>query len=132
MASTYGIDFPFNRSLTGSFLNMTKTSESEVRANLVHLLLTRKGTRYFLPEFGTRLYEFIFEPNDEETQSSIRSEIQQAIDKYLPNLKLTQLKIERPLKNEFSVREEHAAVVRIDYIFTEGALTKTDFIEITI
>ena len=45
MAVTYGIDFPFRDSQKGDYLNMTEIPEKEVRANLIHLLLTRKGSR---------------------------------------------------------------------------------------
>ena len=58
---TYGINFPFQDSRMGKYLSLSETADEEIRTDLVHLLLTRKGTRYFLPDFGTRLYEFIFE-----------------------------------------------------------------------
>jgi len=64
---TYGVSFPFNDSQYGDYLNLTFTSDEEVRSNLIHLLLTRKGTRYYMPNFGTRLYEYIFEPIDAQT-----------------------------------------------------------------
>jgi len=57
MAVTYGIDYPFRDSSKGDFLKMTETPEREVRSNLIHLLLTKRGTRYYLPDFGTRIYE---------------------------------------------------------------------------
>ena len=72
---TYGISFPFVDSFTGRYLDVTNSTEGEVRSSLVHLILTRKGSRYFLPDFGTRLYEFIFEPLDGPTFSDIESEI---------------------------------------------------------
>ena len=75
MAGTYGIDFPFRQSLKGDFLIMTETPEREIRANLIHLLLTRKGSRYYLPDFGTRLYQYIFEQNDAVTYNLIEEEI---------------------------------------------------------
>ena len=53
---TYGLKFPFTQSYEGKYLGATETSDDEVRSDLIHLLLTRKGTRYFLPDFGTRLY----------------------------------------------------------------------------
>ena len=59
---TYGLTFPFRDSFDGKYLNLTSYSDQEIRSELIHLLLTRKGTRYYLPDFGTRLYEFIFEP----------------------------------------------------------------------
>ena len=40
MAIKYGIDFPFRDSQIGDFVKMTETPEREVRANLIHLLLT--------------------------------------------------------------------------------------------
>jgi phage baseplate assembly protein W len=52
---TYGITFPFRNSFDGKYLDLTDFANEEVRTDLVHLLLTRKGTRYFMPDFGTRL-----------------------------------------------------------------------------
>ena len=58
---TYGITFPFRDSFNGKYLDLTDYASEEVRTNLIHLLLTRKGSRYYLPDFGSRLYEYIFE-----------------------------------------------------------------------
>ena len=84
MAVKYGIDFPFRNSLKGDFLRMTEIPEDEVRANLIHLLLTRKGSRYYLPDFGTRLYEFIFEQNDVISFSLIRKKFGKALKSIYP------------------------------------------------
>ena len=50
---TYGITFPFTDSFNGQYLDLTDYAKEEVRTDLIHLLLTRKGSRYFLPDFGT-------------------------------------------------------------------------------
>ena len=91
---TYGISFPFVDSFTGRYLDVTNSTEGEIRGNLVHLLLTRRGSRYFLPNFGTRLYEYIFEPLDGPTFSDIESEIQDSIRTYMPNLQITNISVE--------------------------------------
>ena len=91
---TYGISFPFVDSFTGRYLDVTNSTEGEVRSSLVHLILTRKGSRYFLPDFGTRLYEFIFEPLDGPTFSDIESEIRDTIGTYMPNLQVTNITVE--------------------------------------
>ena len=62
--TTYGINFPFRDSRRGDYLQLTEFEAQQIKGDLVHLLLTRKGTRYYLPDFGTRLYEFLFEPFD--------------------------------------------------------------------
>jgi len=127
------IAFPFEYdNLKNYFLKMNKDGKQAIKSDLIHLLLTTPGDRLYLPDFGADLRRYLFEPNDADTYGAIRAEIQEAIDKYIPNLKITQLKIEKPSEGEFNVDSEHTAVVRIDYLFTEGALAKADFIEITI
>ena len=89
---TYGINFPFRDSFDGKYLDLSDYSDEEVRSSLIHLLLTRKGSRYFLPKFGTRLYEYIFEPLDGPTFSDIETEIRDSVETYIPNLVITLLK----------------------------------------
>ena len=150
MAATYGIDFPFRDSLEGKFLKMTGTPEREIRADLIHLLLTKKGSRYFLPDFGTRLYQYIFDQNDAVTFGLIESEIRDSVKKYIPNLDLTSIvvvsaeddpdQIVSPQENEdnrlFRVsgysEKPHTAVVKIEYTVNNGAFTSSDFIILNI
>jgi phage baseplate assembly protein W len=148
---TYGIEFPFLQSAQGRFLRTTETSDEEVRSNLIHLLLTRKGTRYFLPDFGTRLYEYIFEPLDGPTFSEIESEIRDSVGEYLPGVLVTNIEITEATNDleepgatyinsegqrEFRVpglaQKEYTAKVRIDYKVTNSAFESNDFVIINI
>lgn len=148
--TTYGIQFPFRDSYVGYYFQLSTDSEAEIRSNLIHLLLTRKGTRYFLPDFGSRLYEFIFEPLDGPTFSDIEAEIRASVEKYLPNLLLTNISIEPASAGEedkgtyvdqFGVKEfrvtgisqkEHTAKIRIDYKITSNVFNASDFVIINI
>jgi len=147
---TYGINFPFQDSYVGKFLDCSDTTDEEIRTNLVHLLLSRKGTRYFLPDFGSRLYEYIFEPLDGPTFSDIESEIRQSVDTYLPGITITNIKITDASEGledkgtfvnsegsrEFTVGNisqlEHTAKIRIDYKNTNTAFESNDFIIINV
>jgi hypothetical protein len=51
------INYPFKDSPKGFFLDLTETDNKAIKADLLHLLLTRKGQRLYNPEFGTRLLE---------------------------------------------------------------------------
>ena len=90
---TYGVNFPFRESYVGKYLDVSDTTEEEVRSNLIHLLLTKKGYRYYLPDFGTRLYEYIFEPLDGPTFSEIEGEIRDSVEKYMPGVQITNISI---------------------------------------
>jgi len=150
---TYGIAFPFMISNEGDYLKLTQTANDEIRSDLIHLLLTRKGSRYFLPDFGTRLYEYIFEPLDTPTFNSIEREIIESCEKYIPNLKITDIKVNAIDPNESNelivnsvegdnnVRQyslpgtgvaEYTAKVRIDYIITDDVFNTKDFVIINI
>jgi phage baseplate assembly protein W len=148
--ATYGIDFPFRDSERGDFLRMTQTPEKEVRADLIHLLLTRKGTRYYLPDFGTRLYEFIFEQNDSISHSLIEEEIRDSVKKYIPNLDINSIQVmsaeddpedeksfsqdedDRLFRTSDASTKPYTAKVKIDYTVNNGAFSSSDFIIINI
>lgn len=147
---TYGITFPFRDSFVGRYLDASDTIEEEIRNNLIHLLLTRKGSRYFLPDFGTRLYEYIFEPLDGPTFSDVEFEIRDSVEKYIPGILITNVRItdaslgledkgtyitdsgEREFKVPGIGDREHTAKVRIDYRITNQALESSDFVIINI
>jgi phage baseplate assembly protein W len=148
--ATYGIDYPFRDSQIGNYLRMTSTPEKEVRADLIHLLLTRKGSRYYLPDFGTRLYEFLFEPLDGPTFSEIETEIRDSVSEYLPGITITNIGITaasdgdedkgsyisdndtRVFRVPNITDKEHTAKVKIDYTVNNGAFSSSDFIIINI
>jgi phage baseplate assembly protein W len=114
---TLGINFPFRDSNRGDFLDMSETPEVEIKTNLVHLLTTKKGTRYFMPEFGTNLHRFIFEPIDDITNGEIENEIIDAVDKFLPNIKIDKVNILQ-FKNdpEFGDTQlKHLIKITLDY-----------------
>ena len=151
MAVTYGIDYPFSDSQKGDYLSMTETPEKEIRANLIHLILTRRGSRYYLPDFGTRIYEYIFEQNDLISFNLIEEEIREGVRKYIPNLDINSINImsaeDDPDADEkmFSELEDerlfrvadqstkpYTAKVKIDYTVNNGAFSSSDFVIINI
>lgn len=152
---TYGLKFPFNDSTRGDFLELTEFQSEQIRSDLIHLLLTRKGSRYYLPEFGTRLYEFIFEPNDGLTFQAIESDIRDSIGQFMPNLLVNQITIEPADQsvevnsiNEQSLGEdsrlydlnrvpgrgtgEYTAKIKVDYSVNQQTFAQSDFVIINI
>ena len=150
MATTYGIDYPFRDSSKGDYLNMTEIPEKEIRANLIHLILTRRGSRYYLPDFGTRIYQYIFDQNDAITYNLIEEEIREGVKKFIPNLDITNISItsaeddpnrQRSIAQDederlFRVSDEstkpYTAVVKIDYTVNNGSFSTSDFIILNI
>lgn len=125
MAEKYiNISFPFEEDPKGKFLKMEKTSKRAIKADLLHLLLTQKRQRLYLPSFGVNLRQYIFEQNDGIVHKSIQSEIEIAIKEFIPNLTILEITVSK------SERNEKAAIVRLDYRVTSSSFAGTDFIEI--
>ena len=148
---TYGINFPFMDSKVGKYLELSEYTNDEIRSNLIHLLLTRKGSRFFLPDFGTRLYEYIFEPLDGPTFNDIESEIKESVEQYIPNLLITSIRVTALSSEEAGpyvttegnvvntqltipglATKEYTAKVRIDYQITNDVFNSSSFVIINI
>ena len=121
---TFGINFPFRDSAKGYYMEMTESPEEEIRADFIHLLLTRKGTRYFLPDFGTRLYQFIFEPMDNRTFDAIEAEIRDAV--------LVTTNDDRVYRVAGAGTDDYTAKVLIEFTITDSAFETRDFVIINL
>lgn len=122
--ASININYPFRDSKKGFFVDLTETDQDAVKADLMHLLLTTKGERFYKPDFGTNLLRFIFEPNDSLTLASIKEDITNTVTKFLPNLQIDEVIVERTP----NTRKE--ATVRVEYTITEDVFNTTDFIVI--
>lgn len=58
---------------------LSKGSEA-VQEAIATILNTPIGSKFFLPEYGSRLHELMFEPNDEVLESLMYMFIKEAID----------------------------------------------------
>lgn len=113
MSDFINIEFPFKDNSEGLFINLNKDTNNAIKSNLIHLLLTNKGERFYLPDFGTNLKKYIFNQNDRINISELRDEINLSISKYMPNLKVTNLSIDPSDNNDLT------AIVKIDYIISD-------------
>ena len=110
------------------------------------------GKTYGLPNFGTRIYEFIFEPMDGLSFEAIKADIRQSVDEFLPNLVLNDITItpyteELELIGDLNMSQigvsgiyrvpgtgvaDYTAKIRIDYTITDSTFNSKDFVIINI
>jgi phage baseplate assembly protein W len=126
MAKLININYPFKNSQQGYYLDMNETNSAAIKSDLMHLLLTRKGERLYMPEFGTDLLKFIFDPYDKKTITDLKMEISETVKKFIPNLTINNIIVEH------SDLSEYAATVKIDYTITNGVFVENEIITINI
>ena len=117
------IDFPFKDSPNGYSFKLNDNDKDAIKSDLLHLLLTNKGERLYMPDFGSDLRKFIFEPNDSITHDQIKDNLNETIKRYIPNL----------LINSISFRNddiEELIIVELRYTVTEGTFSSSDTLEL--
>jgi uncharacterized protein len=118
------IDFPFKDSPEGFYFNLNATDADAIRADLLHLLLTNKGERLYLPDFGSDLKKYIFEPNDDVTHEQIKDNLNQTIKRYMPNLIINDITFKKDSIEEL-------IIVELTYTVTDGTFNSTDTVTLT-
>ncbi len=103
-----GIPLPFNMaskvrkdsanyasgSLAGnSVFGATYTTQDQVISNLKNLLLTQKGERLMQPNFGTNIYQMLFENNTQDIRSSIKKTLTKDINFWIPYITVNDVKL---------------------------------------
>ena len=85
------IDFPFSDSPKGYYFKLNDNDRDAIKSDLLHLLLTNKGERLYMPDFGSDLRKYIFETNDSITQDQIKDNLNETIKRYIPNLLINEI-----------------------------------------
>lgn len=113
-SKSLGIRYPFtNESLTKTFIDLDYDMGDVVKSELMHLIFTPKGQRIRNPEFGTRLINFIFSPNDNDTWGDVKQEIKEAVSKFMPSVNLTDINVYQ--------EDTYGLIARIDYTVDNGS-----------
>lgn len=111
----FGIKYPFTSdNLDEMFLDLNETYEDSVKSKMLHVIFTPKGSRLRMPDFGTNLAQYIFDPNDGDTLSNIKSEITIQVGKYVPGVRFDDISVVRDDK------DERGTVVILYYTIQKG------------
>lgn len=80
-----GLRFPFafqKRSGGAQVSTVTSVDHAHIHESILQILGTRPGERFLNPEFGSRLKDLVFEPNDPILKGLIRHYVIDAIQRW--------------------------------------------------
>lgn len=105
-----GVTIPFNNP-SGIFFQ-SKTNIKQIYSNLKNLLMTAKGERYMLPEFGTEIRYILFENITDEDKfiDAIKNDIVDAIKMWMPFLSVEELIVNLNMNDDGRVDDPSHAV----------------------
>ena len=93
-----GITLPIQKGNGGYFAQSYQTSE-QVKSNIKNLILTRKGERLMHPNFGTDLYNTLFNQNTDDLESEIERSIDRAIQEWMPYISIDEILVDQTNTN---------------------------------
>jgi phage baseplate assembly protein W len=97
------LDFSFTRTPGRNDIALSYDEMAVIRS-VRYLLLTKNFERPFQSNIGSRIESLLFEPVDALTAQSLKSEIENVLDKFEPRVSLVQVTIyEKPDDNAYSV-----------------------------
>jgi hypothetical protein len=88
-----GLNFPLGSKIEVGGIFAGTTDETTVRSSIKQLMQTERGERVMLPEFGTNLRRFLFQPLDEVTFELIKEEVSSSFNRYIIGATLEKLSV---------------------------------------
>ena len=122
----FDFKYPFTNDCMEKYeFDLNNNQRERVASDLLHLIFTPKGQRLRLPDYGTNLIQYIFEPNDKSIWPEVKQEIQDTVRKWIYGVDLNDIQV---MASEGGTE----IYVRVDYSVTEGNLTYNNSIAVEI
>ena len=85
LPSTIGMTLPLQKGNNGYFAQ-SYDSITQIKSNLLNFFKTRPSERRFNPQFGTRLYNYLFEQNIDGFDTILQNVIREDIQTWFPSV----------------------------------------------
>lgn len=92
-------------------------NEAAIKKALMNLMKTPVGTRPFRPDYGTKIYDYLFEPADISTEIEINEELAKEIQKFEPRVQLISI--------ETIIEEKVGIKVKVVYYMINSPIPQT-------
>ena len=80
-----GLTLPLKSGINGYFEQSYDTL-TQIKANITNFFNTRPGERRFNPQFGTKLYQYLFDQNIEGVDEILKNVIVEDMTYWFPNV----------------------------------------------
>lgn len=110
----------------GRFLKTSRTTRQAVKSRLLLLLYSQKGQRYYRPDWGINIRRYLFEPNDELTRTELVEDIKNTVQRFLPNISVSQVNF-----HQEEINGQHMLTLHVDFQYTDAMYDAQDSVRLT-
>ena len=129
-ATPIGITLPIEGGNTGYFAQSFDTL-TQVKTNILNLLNTRQGERRFQPTFGTRLWNLVFEQNQDTLKEQAINIVSEDIASWIPNVTVNDITANLLTSTQIASNAD-IYMLQIAVTFTVNLTKQTDTVVVTI
>lgn len=131
--ASINIKFPFeDDKAKNNLFRSNEVTKDSLTSNLLLLLLTKKGERYYQPNYGTNLLQYIFEPKDNFTLADIQEEIRITVKTFIPQLDIENIDFFTNTDDQGDQLPENQIDIVIDFTFSEDTFSEQGTLRITL
>jgi len=123
-----GINLPIQGGKNGYFDQSTDTFTA-YRMNIINLIRTNPGERRMNPTFGCRLWNIVFEPNDDFIPQKIEKIIKEDVARWIPGVSVDSVNV-KYFENDQSTDLRDIYKLYITVAFTISTINQSDVVEI--
>lgn len=85
------IKFPFKETQSGGIFYSNVTTLEAIQTNLISLLTTKRRNRVMRNSFCSPLWDYIFEPWDELSSTSLKMKLIEKISEFIPQVEVVDI-----------------------------------------
>lgn len=125
-SQTYGVVLPIAHGPQG-FFNSSYTVSDQVKSNLNVLLRTKKGERRMNPEFGSGLWNVLFENYNDDIAPIIKNTIQGDINRWMNYVKVQDIQV---FTDDTQNKDKNLVNVNVLYTVPSAGINKIQTLEV--
>lgn len=125
-----GLNLPIQGGNSGYF-DQSTDSFTAYRMNIINLLRTNPGERRMNPTFGCRLWNIVFEPNDDFIPEKVGKVIKEDIARWIPGVSVASVEV-KYFEDDKSVDLRDIYKLYIAVKFTVDVINQSDVVEIVL
>ena len=124
-----GLNLPLRNGPNSGYFDQSFDSYTQIRMNIINLLRTIPGERRMQPTFGCRLWNVVFEQNDEVVPEKINNIIREDVSRWIPGVVVKDITTKYYSGNETTDgRDIYKLYVVVKY--TIVSINQSDVVEI--
>lgn len=105
-----GLAFPLQVNPRGGIA--LATGERDIEQSIRIILETAPGERVMRPEFGCRIHELVFAPNNAATEGLLIHYIEEALDRWEPRIEVHEIEVTTPPGGSATLLAEVKYIIR--------------------